>query len=497
MPKPRIGVPLSIFGRLRTDPVITLYQQICERIRSAVIAGSLPTGTRLPSSRTLAKDIGVSRNTVEIAFSQLEAEGFLIRKVGAGTYVTSAIPEVEKAPQKSRVADLLPASQSGKDSLSKRGRMIADAASQAESANPRLFAPCYPSLDSFPFRTWRRLVARRSRISQEELLLHGDAAGYRPLREALATYLATARGVKCDWRQILILTSTQQALDLAARLLLDKGDPVWMEEPGYLGARAAFQSASARIIPVPVDADGLNVEAGIAKAPAARLVYITPSHQYPIGVTMSLTRRLALLEWAARAKAWVVEDDYDSEFRYTGRPLAAMQGIDAGGRVIYTGTFNKVLFPALRLAYVVVPEGLVDAFVAARTIMDGYTPTFLQAVLADFMEAGYFSSHIRKMRALYQERREILLKAIDKQLAGSIEVKTSDTGLHVTGWLHRGVDDRAVSQRAAVKGLDVPPVSRYYVSSRTHPGLLLNYASVPPKDIRQGINILASVLLCE
>lgn len=494
MPKQRTGAPLSIFGRLMTDPVVTLHQQICERIRSAVIAGSLAAGTRLPSSRTLARDIGVSRNTVEGAFSQLEAEGFLIRKVGAGTYVTSVIPEVENVPLESRIRALLPASHSGRESLSKRGRILTAAASQVESANPRLFAPCYPSLEAFPFRTWRRLVARRSRISQEALLLHGDAAGYRPLREALATYLATARGVKCDWRQILILTSTQQALDLAARLLLDEGDSVWMEEPGYLAARAAFQSASAKIIAVPVDADGLSVEAGIAKAPAARLAYVTPSHQYPIGVTMSLARRLALLEWAARAGAWVIEDDYDSEFRYTGRPLAALQGIDAAGRVIYTGTFNKVLFPALRLAYVVVPEGLVDAFVAARTIMDGYTSTFLQAVLSDFIAAGYFSSHIRKMRVLYQERREILLKAIEKHLADAIEVRTSDTGLHVTGWLPQGIDDRAVSQRAASKGLDVPPLSRYYLTRRTQPGLLLNYASVPPKDIRHGINILATVL---
>jgi GntR family transcriptional regulator/MocR family aminotransferase len=243
-----------------------------------------------------------------------------------------------------------------------------------------------------------------------------------------------------------------------------------------------------------VDADGLVVEAGIAIAPAARLAYVTPSHQYPAGVTMSLGRRLALLEWADRTSAWVIEDDYDSEFRYTGRPLAAMQGLDVGGRVIYTGTFNKVLFPALRLAYVVVPDGLVDAFAAARTIVDGYSPSFTQAVLTDFIVAGYLSSHVRRMRALYRERRDILLDAIAGRLAGWIEVKPPDTGLHATGWLENGVDDREVSRRAAARGLDLPPLSRYYLSRRSRPGLLFNYASVTSPDLRRGIDILATVL---
>jgi GntR family transcriptional regulator/MocR family aminotransferase len=500
MAKQSIGVPLPVFGRLATDPVVTLYRQIYERIRSPILTGSLAPGTRLPSSRTLAGDIGVSRSTVELAFSQLEAEGFLIRKVGAGTYVTSAIPERDRAPRTtapraSRVA-APPATPVGRDSLSERGRLVMTAASQAESepAGHRLFAPCLPSLESFPLRTWRRLVARHSRLWQGESLFLGDAAGYRPLREALAAYLATARGVRCDWRQIIILTSTQQALDLSARLLLDAGDPVWLEEPGYLGARAALESAGARVVPVPVDTDGLTVDAGITMAPAARLAYVTPSHQYPTGVTMSLGRRLALLEWAARTPAWVIEDDYDSEFRYTGRPLAAIQGLDLGGRVIYTGTFNKVLFPALRLAYVVVPDGLVDAFAAARTIVDGHSPSFMQAVLADFIVAGYLSSHIRRMRALYQERREILLDALARRLAGRIEVTASDTGLHATGWLRNGVDDREVSRRAAAKGLDLPPLSRYYLGRRPRPGLLFNYASVPPDDLRRGIDTLATVL---
>lgn len=389
-----------------------------------------------------------------------------------------------------------PAAKPGRSPLSKRGGTVVDAASRAEPgpANLRFFVRALPSLESFPMRTWRRLMARHSRLWQGESLFHGSPAGYRPLREALVPYLATARGVKCDWRQIIILTSTQQALDLAARLLLDPGDTVWIEEPGYLGAWAALESAGAKVVPVPVDADGLTVEAGIALAPAARLVYVTPSHQYPTGSTMSLGRRLALLEWATRTPAWVVEDDYDSEFRYTGRPLAALQALDVGGRVVYAGTFNKVLFPALRLAYVVVPDGLVDAFTAARTIVDGCSPSFMQAVLTDFIAAGHLSSHIRRMRAQYHERRDVLLDAIAGRLADRIEVKSADTGLHATGWLKDRVDDREVSRLAAAKGLDLPPLSRYYHARRSRPGLLFHYASVPPADIRRGIDLLATVL---
>jgi GntR family transcriptional regulator/MocR family aminotransferase len=496
MAKQSIGVALPVFDRLATDPVVTLYRQIYERVRGAILSGSLAPGTRLPSSRTLAADLGVSRNTAELAFSQLEAEGFLVRRVGAGSYVALAIPERERAPRKVRMATPPPAARPGKEPLSKRGRAVVEAASRAVPGHPdqRLFARALPSLDSFPLRIWRRLIARHAGRWHGESLFEGNAAGYRPLREALVPYLAAARGVKCDWRQILVLTSTQQALDLAARLLLDQGDPVWLEEPGYLGAWASFQSAGASIVPVPVDDEGVTVDEGVALAPAARLAYVTPSHQYPLGVTMSLARRLALLEWAASAGAWVIEDDYDSEFRYTGRPLAALQALDARGRVIYAGTFNKVLFPGLRLAYVVVPEGLVDAFTGARTLVDGHAPSFMQAVLTEFIVAGHLSSHVRRMRALYHERRDILLDAIAGQLAGRVDVKAADTGLHATGWLGRGVDDREISRRAATKGLDLPPLSRYYHTRRARPGLLFNYASVPPADIRRGIGILATIL---
>src|SRR6476661_9153 len=509
MAKHNVGVPLPVFHRLATDPVVTLHRQIHERIRGTILSGSLAPGTRLPSSRTLATDLGVSRTTVEVAFAQLEAEGFLIRKVGAGTYVASAIPAADRPPQKPRVAAVPPPARSAGEPLSARGRLAIAAASRAEiwvrrmnhpfpeameQPNRRLFARGLPSLASVPLRTWRRLIAHRARLWHGESLGHGNAAGYRPLREALVTYLATARGVSCDWRQIIILNSSHQAVDLAARLLLDPGDPVWLEEPGYLGAWAPLHGAGATIVSVPVDDEGLIVDAGLAMAPAARLAYVTPSHQFPLGVTMSLARRLALLGWAARASAWVIEDDYDSEFRYSGRPLAALQGLEPGGPVIYVGTFSKVLFPTLRMAYVVVPEGLVDAFVAARTLVDGFSPSFMQAVMTDFITAGHLSAHIRRTRALYRERRDVLLNAIARRLPGRIEVKRSDTGLYLTGWLQPGVDDRDISRRAALKGLDLPALSRYYHAHPAVPGLLFNYANVPPADIRRGIDILATIV---
>lgn len=494
MGKQATGAILPDFELSTNGSRLPLYQQLYERIREAILSGALTPGTKLPSTRTLASDLNLSRNTVEVAFMQLEAEGFLIRQVGAGTYVSLRIPEYVKPPKGALRSSKSSQPGDSRKSLSARGRLIFASGLEADPSSGRNFAPCVPALDSFPFRTWHRLVARRSRYEREELLQHGEPAGYRRLREAVAAYLATARGVKCDWRQVIILTSTQQAIDLAARLLLDAGDEVWFEDPGYLSARAALQSTGAKIVPIAVDDQGLDVEEGKRRSPSAKLIYVTPSHQYPTGVTMSLARRLDLLNQATQSDGWIIEDDYDSEFRYTGRPLAAVQGLDTAGRVIYTGTFNKALFPSLRLAYLVAPEYLVDAFVAARSLMDGYAPTFMQAVLADFIAEGHFSAHLRRMRLLYQERREALLDAIEKRLSHIIRAGVSDTGLHIVGWLPDKTDDRQLSARASAAGLDVPPLSRYYFGPRTKPGLILNYAAMPPRDIRQGIAALASVL---
>jgi GntR family transcriptional regulator/MocR family aminotransferase len=327
------------------------------------------------------------------------------------------------------------------------------------------------------------------------LLDYGESAGYRPLREAIAAHVRTARAVRCDAGQVVIVSGTQQAVDLCARLLLDPGDAVWVEDPGHIGTRSALMGAGARVIPVSVDAEGLEVEDGIRRHAAARLCCVTPSHQYPLGATLSLPRRLALLDWARENDARIIEDDYDSEFRYTGRPLGSLQGQDNDGRVIYVGTFSKALFPSLRLGYLVAPPDLVDAFVTARALADGHSPLLTQAVLTDFFTEGHFARHVRRMRAVYAERQDALLRAARRELREELEVAPSATGLHLVGWLPRGVDDRAASAAAAGCGVETPPLSAYRVRPSRRGGLLLGYGGVSPRQIRDGVRALAGISL--
>jgi GntR family transcriptional regulator/MocR family aminotransferase len=497
MAKLTTGAVIPVLDGAFADGPRTLYKQLYDRVREAILTGALPLGGRLPSTRTLAADLGVSRNTVEGAFAQLQAEGFLVRRVGAGTFVAGTLPEGDRPPratrgQRSRPA--APARPEGADALSARGRAVAAAAPGREPFGAQPLVPCLPALDLFPFQSWQRVVARRVRRSGRELLHYGEAEGYRPLREAVATHVATARAVRCDWRQVVILTSTQQALDLVGRLLLDPSDAAWIEDPGYGGARAALATAGARLVPVPVDGEGLVVDAGVARAPHARLAYVTPSHQFPLGGAMSLARRLALLQWARRQGSWIVEDDYDSELRYTGRPLASLQGLDAADRVVYVGTFNKVMFPSLRLAYAVVPPDLVDAVAAARQLVDGHTPTLMQAALADFIEAGHFGAHLRQMRVVYRERRDAFLAAVAAELGPRLELGASDTGMHVTGWLGAAADDRLVVARAARRGVELRALSGYYLGPGVRQGLVLGYSCAPPPVTRRALRTLSSVL---
>jgi len=309
------------------------------------------------------------------------------------------------------------------------------------------------------------------------LLGYGEPAGHRPLRQAIAAYLGAARAVRCSWEQIVVVSGSQQALDLAARVLLDPGDEAWVEDPGYAGARAALAGSGARVVPVQVDEEGLDVAAGETAAPGARLACVTPSHQYPSGVTMSLERRLALLEWADRAGAWVVEDDYDSEYRYSGRPLEALQGLDPSGDVVYVGTFSKVLSPGLRLGYLLAPPDLTGAFVAAREFTDRHPPQVEQAVLADFMAEGHFGRHVRRMRSLYAERRAALLESAERELAGLLDVVPAEAGMHLVGLLPEGEDDREASRRAAAAGVEAPPLSAFSQAPSRAGGLVLGYAA--------------------
>ena len=323
------------------------------------------------------------------------------------------------------------------------------------------------------------------------MLGYGDPAGYRPLREAIAAYLGAARAVRCTADQVIIVAGSQQGLDIAARLLLDPGDAAWVEEPGYTGAKGALSAAGARLVPVPVGPEGLEVAAGIAACPTARLAYVSPSHQYPLGVTLSLAQRLALLDWADHAQAWILEDDYDSEYRYTSRPLAALQGLDRAERVLYIGTFSKVLFPALRLGYVVVPPDLVSPFVAARAVADRHSPSIEQAVVADFIREGHFARHIRRMRALYAERQAILLDAAHQTFGDRLSIPSAEAGMHLVAWLPDGADAATIAIRAEALGVVVQPLSAYTTTPLARQGLLLGYAAFPTEEIRAGMRQLA------
>lgn len=477
---------------LDTSSSVSLYRQLYEQLRTAILEGRLRAGAKLPSTRSLAQELAVARNTVMGAYEQLLAEGYLEGETGSGTFVARALPDkILSAP----VIERPQRAPRGVAQLSQRGRLLAPNRLGARSADPpRPFRPGVPALDQFPFALWSRLLTKHWRRRPAELLSYGDPAGYRPLREAIAEYVAVARAVDCDPEQIIIVSGAQQALDLATRLLLDPGEEAWIEEPGYHGARGALLAAGVKPVAVPVDASGLDVIAGERLSPRARLAYVTPSHQYPTGVTMTLARRLELLGWAERKRCWILEDDYDSEYRYASRPIASLQGLDKSGNVIYCGTFSKVLFPSLRLGYIIVPAQLVDAFSGAKAVIDRHSPTVEQAVLAEFIAEGHLARHIRRMRVLYAERQNVLLESLHRELAGAIEVRSHQAGMHVVGWLAKGLRDSVVSRRARELGVEAPALTTYREKPGGRAGLVLGYAAYSEPQIRQAVRKLAMVM---
>lgn len=474
------------------DSEVPLHRQIYQGLRDAILSGRLAAGLRIPSTRLLATSLGVSRSTILVAFEQLIADGFIVGSVGSGSYVASELPArlLASRAERSVPAESAPA-------------RVADRVRQLESMTstgwriphpPAPFRAGTPPLDHFPAAQWTRFLARRARTLTGTELQYGKPFGYQPLREAIVAHHAAARGVRCTPEQVLVLTSTQEALELCCRVLLNEGDSAWLEEPFYHGARGALLLAGARTIPVPVDAEGMVIEAGIAAAPDARLAYVSPSHQYPLGVTLTLQRRLALLEWARSAASWILEDDYDSEYRYTGQPLTALQGLDTAGRVIYIGTFSKTLFPSLRLAYLVLPESLVDSFLRVRRVGAQHAPTLDQAVLRDFIVDGQYARHIRRMRALCLQRRDALLDAAQSYAGDLLEMMVPDTGLHTIGWLKNGVRDADAHARIIARGVDVAPLSSYYQSSSPRQGLIFGFAAYSPEQIHESMRQLAAAL---
>ena len=475
------------------DSGVPLYRQVYQSLRAAILSGRLQPGTRLPSTRAAAFELGVARNTVIAVFEQLADEGFVSSRVGDGTRVAEVDAAVLRRSMRSsgRPAGA-PTAQAGGASLSERGRTLAGV--ERGSVAIGAFQTGLPDLASFPHQAWARLLARHARAPAADRLGYGDAAGDPRLRAAIAAYVAAARGVNCTPAQVIVVTGAQAALDLAARMLLDPGDRAWIEEPGYPGARAALLAAGARIEPVPVDADGMDVEAGQASCPGARLAYITPSCQYPVGSTLVLERRLRLLDWAGRAGAFVIEDDYDSEYRYRGRPIASVQGLDPHGRVVYVGTFAKTMLPALRVGYLVVPARLRIAFANAVRNTGQTAPQPVQGALAEFIDSGRYGVHVRRMRNRYAQRQALLFALAGKHLPGLVELAPTAAGMQVAAWLARGVDDRAVAEAGRRAGLALRPLSPYWIGPGARPGLHLGYAAVPEEEMEPAVLRLAHLL---
>ncbi|MBV8158489.1 MAG: PLP-dependent aminotransferase family protein, partial [Dyella sp.] len=394
------------------DSGLPMYQQLSDWFRRAILDGHLQPGQRVPSTRHLAGELKISRIPVLSAYDQLLAEGYLETFTGSGTCVARAIPSAASAGRRSRLASNGEPAGAARRIARRAAQMHGPEQTWLDSLGA--FRVGMPALDRFPTAIWARLVNRHARRLTVEQMSYADPAGHGPLREAIATYLGAARAVRCDASQVLITTGSQQALQICAHVLLDAGDRVWMEDPGYPGAHQAFRTSGAQMVPVPVDDDGIDVEEGMRRARGARAVYISPSHQFPLGTTMTAARRMQLLSWAEHDDAWIIEDDYDSEYRFGGKPVASLQGLDTAGRVIYLGTFSKVMYPALRVGYMVVPKDLVPAFHAGRDAIDTFSSTLFQLAMTDFIREGHFARHIRTMRVLYRERRVALIEAIER-----------------------------------------------------------------------------------
>ena len=469
-----------------------LHRQLYDGYRQAIVARQLRAGQRLPSTRSLAAELRISRIPVLNAFEQLLAEGYFESRVGSGTFVARDVPDDLAIPRTAGPPRRPPARSSPRLVSRHAALLRPELGPWLKGYGP--FGVGQPPTDEFPIHVWSRLVARHARRQDTTLLRYSPAMGYEPLREAVAEYLRTARGVRCEAAQIMIVGGSQQGIELSARVLLDAGSPVWLEDPGYFGIQNALRLAGARLVPVPVDEEGLVVSAGIARSARARAAFVTPSHEFPLGVTMSASRRLRLLDWAQSTGAWIVEDDYDSEYRYGNLPIASLQGLDRDSRVVYIGTFTKILFPALRIGYVVIPPDLVPTFIAVRRAMDTFSPTFPQAVLTDFIREGHFARHVRRMRLLCGERRTALVEAIRRELPSTLRVLGDPAGMFLTAALSGGYRDRDIGLAAARAELKVLPLSSCALATPAREGLVLGYGGTSREEIAEGVRRLRAVL---
>lgn len=466
-----------------------LHARIQRAIRQLIVDGALGPRKPLPASRALAKSLGVSRDTIETAYAQLHAEGFIDRRVGSGSFVAQ-IAELSANHRRARhiknLKDQLP-------ELSKRGHAIFRNGGVRETLFPRPFAPGIPDTRNFPLALWERLQRQVLKEVGAQTLLHGDPQGAAPLRRAIADYVNLERGARATAERVLILTSSQQALSLCASVLFDPGERIYIEDPAYYGARKAFDTAGLICLPVPLDQQGLKTESILADPHPARAVFLTPSHQFPMGATLALDRRLALIEWAKRHRTWIIEDDYDSEFHYSGKPTACMQGLDDQDRTIYIGTFTKSLFPGLRLGYVVLPEQLIKPMITARTLLDGHTASISQYTLARFIEGGHFGAYIRIMRGIYAQRLEKLTQLVRKYLASFVEPRAPVGGLQMPCILTCNISEHAVLEAARRSDIELLGLSSLYAAGEGEAGFLMGFAAYTPGELEVAVRKLEKV----
>ncbi|HUH59554.1 MAG TPA: PLP-dependent aminotransferase family protein [Candidimonas sp.] len=476
---------------LDTDSDQPAYHQLYLLFRKAILTGKLPPDSRLPASRLLAKDLGIARNTIIQVYEQLALEGYVHATTGKGTFVADVSQDsIEDGPAGETAASPNVAPY---PSLSQRGVRLVHRLGFS-NRQQGAFMSGVPDISEFPFKTWQRIQNKRWRNQPEDLLGYAPAGGYEPLRHAISAYVNSARSVNSSARQVIITTGIHQGVDVITRLLTEPGDLVWIEEPSYWGLRNLLLSSGLRVKGIAVDAEGLNPDPQQMKHPP-KLIVITPSHQYPLGMVMSLSRRRMLLEYAHQHGCWIVEDDYDSEFRFGSRPLQSLQGLDEWGRVLYAGSFSKMMYPGLRTGYLVVPVPLADHFANAVAELYREGRLMTQANLAEFLAEGYLSSHVRRVRNLYASRRQCLIHAIQRRYGNSLEIIGDDAGLHLVLGLPDGVDDMAIAHMALQRGIIVRPLSDYYLDGRqAKKGLLLGFGCVSEEQINAAFPTLGEVI---
>jgi GntR family transcriptional regulator / MocR family aminotransferase len=482
-------LPLIAIDRKAPKP---LHKQIYDGFRAVIVDANLHPGQRIPSTRVLAIELGVSRFPVLNAYAQLLAEGYFESRVGAGTVISTSLPDPITRGVPTAAGSKV--SYVGPRRVARRTTLFPRLEAKPWLRGPGAFRVGQVAFDQFPLKVWSNLIARHCRDMDAVSMRYQNQLGSEAFRQTIARYLRTARSLHCDESQIMIVNGSQQALEITARVLLNPGDRLWMEEPSYNLARSVFALAGCRLVLVPVDDEGLSVAAGTKLCRKAAAAFVTPSHQFPLGVTMSASRRFQLLEWAHHTGSWIIEDDYDSEYRFESLPIASLQGLDTNARVIYVGTFSKVLFPSLRLGYIVIPADLVDRFISVRQAMDIGPPEFFQHVIADFMNEGHFARHLRRMRALYREQRTALVSCIGEELGSALEVLGSEAGMHLPVALTRRMSDREIAERAARQNLWLWPLSPYYAGKASRSGFVLGFGGTRIEEIPPAIRLLRKVL---